>query len=619
MKNHEGSVMNKLGDISLRIKVPVLFAVLLLCLVGIPCFLMYKYYYDTFSNTLDKSLESAVDANAEEVSNLINSIVAGIGVVNDNENAYIANDTSTMSGIGRFLLSEEKKDQIGYLWELQLQLLDNKNNFNGIFEVIFKTKSTEIDYALIVEQEYMISKYLPMMKGDRISSGNSFYSGKGMEQEWYHQTIKMDGGIFWFGVDYDQEKLYLAKLLKYKDFRKAEYKVKDLGVILLGFDLSWIEDRINTNELTEGTTVYLVDNSGKVLYTVGSERHVAETDLTGLLKEMVSGERIYRNYEGVSYLVRKDDVGQGLNMLTLIPRYDVQKMTAQMVKIILIVMVTIIGLGILLVSLLSRYMLKPIIDLSWQMESGRMEPINEELGRKDEIGLLYLGYNQMQEKIQELLKETWDSAQRQKKVEVRALQAQINPHFILNTLSSVGCAALLCGQDQIASQLTTLSSIIHYNVRNPYALVSLREEIGIIQKYEEIQKINYSDIFQIHYVIASDCEEILVPKMIIQPLVENAIVHTKTVSGCRKITVVARMQDMKTLVIIVADSGKGADVDRINRYLRGECELDTARDSFGVRNVYERLRLIFGENGDLNYRTDLEGYTEAVITIKEGV
>jgi len=609
--------MKKLRDVSLRMKVPVIFAVLLMLLVGIPCFLMYEYYYDTFSVTLDKTLRNAMDSNAGEVSDLIDSITVGIDVVNDNEKAYITNDAGTMSSIGRFALSEEKPEEIGYLHQMQLQLVDKKENFRGLFDAIFKTKSTELESMLIIMQEYTVSKYLSVMYGDKIWSGSTFYSNKGLEQhDWYRKTLERDGEIYWFSVEYDRDKLYLAKLLKYQDYRNADYAVRNLGVVLLGFDLSWIEERIDTNELTEGTQIFLTDNMGNVLYTGGYGRKLSERDLANLVSETVSGETVYRNYDGTRYIIQKNDVGLGLNMFTLIPLYDVQQMTSQMVKVILIVMLAIIVLGVLLVGLLSKYLLRPIIHLSEQMEKGKIESIENGYVGKDEIGLLYWGYNQMQKKIQELIQETWDSAEKQKKVEIQALQAQINPHFILNTLSSIGCFALLSGQDQIASQLTKLSCVMHYNVRNPHAMVPLREELDIISKYEEIQKLNYSDNFHVEYLLSHACDDILVPKMIIQPLVENSIIHMRSVSGAGEITIVTRMQDAQTLVIIVADSGMGADIELINRYIRGECELDTAKDSFGVRNVYERLRLIFGENGDLSYRTDREGHTEAVITIK---
>ena len=609
--------MKKLRDVSLRMKVPVIFAVLLMLLVGIPCFLMYEYYYDTFSATLDKTLRNAMDSNAGEVSDLIDSITVGIDVVNDNENAYITDGTGTMSSIGRFALSEENPEEIGYLHQLQLQLVDNKENFRGLFDAIFKTKSAELESALIIMQEYTVSKYLSVMYGDKIWSGSTFYSNKGLEKhDWYRKTLERDGEIYWFSVEYDWDKLYLAKLLKYQDYRNAGYEVRDLGVVLLGFDLSWIEERIDTNELTEETRIFLTDSSGNILYTGGYGRELSERDLADLVSETVSGQTVYRNYDGTRYIIQKNDIGLGLNMFTLIPMYDVQQMTSQMVKIILIVMLAIIALGVLLVSVLSKYMLRPIIHLSEQMEKGRMESVENGYAGKDEIGLLYWGYNQMQKKIQELIQETWDSAEKQKKIEIQALQAQINPHFILNTLSSIGCYALLNGQDLIASQLTKLSCVMHYNVRNPHAMVSLREELDIIRKYEEIQKLNYSDNFRVQYMLSPVCEDILVPKMIIQPLVENSIIHMRSAAGRGEITIVTRMQDAQTLVIIVADSGTGADIERINHYIRGECELDTAKDSFGVRNVYERLRLIFGENGDLSYRTDREGQTEAVITIK---
>lgn len=114
-------------------------------------------------------------------------------------------------------------------------------------------------------------------------------------------------------------------------------------------------------------------------------------------------------------------------------------------------MVVVLLFGVLLMTLLSRWMMNPVVRLSNQMEKGVVEAVDASFMGKDEIGCLYRSYNSMQDKIQELIKQVWEQAEKQKNAEIHALQMQINPHFVFNTLSAVGGLALLTGWSCYAS------------------------------------------------------------------------------------------------------------------------------------------------------------------------
>ena len=118
----------------------------------------------------------------------------------------------------------------------------------------------------------------------------------------------------------------------------------------------------------------------------------------------------------------------------------------------------------------------------------------------------------------------------------------------------------------------------------------------MIKKYEEIQHFSFGNC--------------------IQPLVENTIIHSRDQNGEGFVTITGRLDEQKNLIICVPDGGVGVDTDQINRYIRGENVFEPDRQSFGIRNVYERLHLIYGDKGNLEYRHTVTGQTEAVITIK---
>ena len=244
--------------------------------------------------------------------------------------------------------------------------------------------------------------------------------------------------------------------------------------------------------------------------------------------------------------------------------------------------------------------------------------VDEEIRtRTDEIGTLYREYAVMQEKIQQLIGDVWREAEEKRKKEVMALQMQINPHFVFNTLGTFSCYALMNGQDDFAKQLSGLSSILRYYTRNPEKIVPLREEIAMIKQYEELQQMSRKDKLVFKYSIDKECENFMIPKLIIQPLVENAILHgVPKDESAYEIEISAALVRKNELLVVVRDSGKEADVEWINRYISGQCEREERRESFGVKNVYERLKLIFGENDSLLFRKDEYGRTMAVVRIR---
>ena len=183
------------------------------------------------------------------------------------------------------------------------------------------------------------------------------------------------------------------------------------------------------------------------------------------------------------------------------------------------------------------------------------------------------------------------------------MQAQINPHFVYNTLGTISCHALLSGQEAIAKQLNMLVQIMRYNTREPNGLVPLEKEIGIIRQYAQLQEMSGGGTVRFVYSIAPECATVLIPKLIIQPLVENCIIHGfDSVREDGRIEICAEMAGQGEIRISVTDNGQGGDMDAVNRYIHEEGAPDGAHDSLGVKNVYDRLRRVYGPAGGLQYR-----------------
>ena len=244
-----------------------------------------------------------------------------------------------------------------------------------------------------------------------------------------------------------------------------------------------------------------------------------------------------------------------------------------------------------------------------------LKPIGGYEGRTDEIGFLYRNYNQSLIYIQRLIEEIHVNMEKKNKAEIHALQIQINPHFIYNALGTIACSALLEGKDEIAEQITALSTIIRYNVKKPDELVCVKEELTMLHCYESIYQMSYKDRLQFSYNVDPLCMEIKIPKMLIQPLIENGIQHgVDFQDGAGQIFISITIEKYD-LFIRVANNGRTMNTEMFNKFIQALPPMNN-KESLGVRNVYDRIKLRFGDNGDLKYRINEAGHTEAVIIIR---
>lgn len=595
-------------DMGLRKKMSVLFCVLLLLLILAAGIFLSGYYHNVFQQYFQKNFSMAITTNANGIREIFRSVDNAMDVVCDNENAYITDSRKNVSTIAETLIYTNPREDGFNLWNM----VEERKVQEAMLEVLFYPAEV---HALLVPGEYPVAMYLEKWSG--FDSG--FYRDADMEAYgWYEKAMEKAGESYWFVDEASADKLFMAKLLRYQYFTWQEgYELRNLGVMVAGIDFAEIENRIDMSEMPDRAQLAILDEKGNILYTNREREGLLSRESLFAVWKSVGEETDYCGYEGKQYLVQKDRVAQGMELLTVIPVDDINRMSLQMLRILPVLLAVAFLVGIFFITLLSRTITAPIVRLAGQMERGLAEPVEERDLGNDEIGILYRGYNRMQEKSRQMLRDVWESAEKQKNAELQLLQAQINPHFVYNTLGTVSCHALLCGQEAIAKQLNRLVQIMRYNTREPNGLVPLEKEIGIIRQYEELQKMSGGGTVQFVYSIAPECSAVLIPKLIIQPLVENCIIHGfDSVREDGRIEICAEMAGAGEIQISVTDNGRGGDMEAVNRYIHGEGPADSAHDSLGVKNVYDRIRRVYGPAGGLEYCTGPWGGARAVITIR---
>ena len=204
--------------------------------------------------------------------------------------------------------------------------------------------------------------------------------------------------------------------------------------------------------------------------------------------------------------------------------------------------------------------------------------------------------NAMIDKINELLDQVTTEQIRLRKAEFELLQAQINPHFLYNTLDTIVWLAEAGDQKRVVSMVGNLSDFFRTSLNQGKDIISIREELAHVRSYLEIQQVRYQDILRYEITVPEDLYEYKIPKITIQPLVENALYHgIKNKRGQGTITVSGKRNE-NGFVLYVRDNGIGMTQERLKEVRAGIQKLSyTGKEIYGLYNVNERIRLNFGE------------------------
>lgn len=248
--------------------------------------------------------------------------------------------------------------------------------------------------------------------------------------------------------------------------------------------------------------------------------------------------------------------------------------------------------------------------------------------REDEIGFLNKTFNEMSREINHLVNWVYREQITRKEAELKALQSQINPHFLFNTLESINWMARLNNVPEISEAVTDLSDLLEASIGRDDRLITVEEEFGYADKYISIIKRRFGDKIEFKREILNGAGKVKIPRLLIQPLVENAVYHgIDRLRGKGEILLKAYIEDDR-LVIVVMDTGPGidsAELDALNRRLAMDNDtyfknLRTGtRHSIGIENVNRRIKLFYGDSYGLKIESEKGQYTRVIVSVPANV
>lgn len=274
---------------------------------------------------------------------------------------------------------------------------------------------------------------------------------------------------------------------------------------------------------------------------------------------------------------------------------------------VLITIISLVSVGLFI----SRNITKPVESLVQSMDSvkqGWLKRVSLDIPN-DEIGHLKNRYNNMLVEMNRLIDELVEKETAVQKAELEVLQEQIKPHFLYNTLDTIGYLALKNPREEVYDAIETLEMFYRRFLSKGSKEITVAEEVEIVGNYLKLQNLRYRGVFEDECTVDDAVKDVMVPKLILQPLVENALYHGVRLKGEKGIIKVHAYKQDEKLYISVYDSGVGMTKQQIKGLMHEETE------SFGLKKTIERIQTYYGVQDVYKIKSDVGYYCEIILKI----
>lgn len=435
-------------------------------------------------------------------------------------------------------------------------------------------------------------------------------------EEWFMNAVN-EKAIFHFSAPHNQSVSLNRDDVVISVSRSVEYTwngVKKTGVILIELNFRTLTDLADKTNLGEGGHILILNDDDSLIYYSGTidekgfseSLQIAIDNFLGGFRSRINNTEMYLNINTLIHTRWRIVTVSNVNEIAL----------ARQQILLILLFIFIIGFFITTVVslIISRRISRPLNELKktmFRVENGDFDIKVEVTGQK-EVVRLSRSFNSMLEEIRTLMKKVVSEQKDKRKTELKALQNQINPHFLYNTLDSIVWLAENQRSEDVITTVIALARFFRISISKGETYIPVKDEISHIKNYLTIQKIRYVDKFEYTFEVDQEIFDYKVMKLILQPIVENAIYHGVG-DETEHITIRAYKMD-KFLVFEVENTGYGITDERIEEIydiLKGT----HSQSSVGMRNVYLRLKLFYGEDADLKITSVLDEMTRIKLLI----
>lgn len=485
---------------------------------------------------------------------------------------------------------------------------------------------TTTDYT-IISQAYALNSD---MKGDVVGitlfdlAGNTVvgrepgvsYTGSIQNEAWFYQSILKEN-IFYFSSPHAQsiyqtnteEIISVSKMVSYK---KRGFLRQ--GVLLIELNFEVLTRLAELTNLGPNGHLLIIDEEDTLIYNSAPELDISQNIIYPFAVSKFFGSHPI-SVDGVAMMVNINTLDNTRwRIVTVNNVNSIPMAIATIWRLLLIIglisLVVTIGVSIGVSSRITRP-LKELRESMLKIEQGHFQTKLHISGQK-ELMVVAHAFNTMAEEIQVLMSRIVEEQRAKRKTELRSLQSQINPHFLYNTLDSIVWLAEHNRTEDVITMVTALARFFRISISRGKSIISVENEVAHITSYLVIQKIRYDQRFNYTIHIAPEIYPYSTMKLLLQPLVENAIEHG--VHDETEDIKVTGHQEGENLIFEVTNTGYGLTEDQIQKIDQAMRD-DETLEGIGMKNVYRRIKLYYGDEADLRITSEPDSHTTVTLII----
>ena len=404
--------------------------------------------------------------------------------------------------------------------------------------------------------------------------------------------------------------------------RRLNYEILEDDTVP-GWMLLSISSNLYKNVLVEyknGNEMYCMTSDGTIIASVNGLHSINSKIIHSIMNTTDNHAFLQKDLDGEnSFITYTKDAQSGIVIFEIIPTDTLDIDHSIILQTILFISLSCIGIGLLLSIIISNRLNKPISRLLHGIESISHGDFSYQpkIEGDDEIGSIGLYVNVMSSQIKSLMHSRVQNEKEKKNLEIRMLQAQINPHFLYNTLDSIRWMAVIQKNSGIVKMVTSLSSLYKNMAKGINEKITLEQELDFLNNYITIQKIRYMQLFDVEIDI-NDVRlyQAKIVKLTLQPIVENAIFNGIEPSGHSGMIRISAFTKDNTLFITIRDDGVGIPSEKISTILtKSEPTTSDTMNGIGLPNVAQRLKLVYGEEFGISIESELGTYTSITVSL----
>ena len=426
------------------------------------------------------------------------------------------------------------------------------------------------------------------------------------------EIYEANGSSLW-GITGEKNRICVAKAIL--DFDT----MKPAGYINIVYENSYLSDILADNSSKYSGASYVVNTHGRIM-VANKEGYVGENFPVKLSDLRASNTSRYDMFSSTqAFYFVGNEMPNGWSLVQTVSVKEFNKEMNHLIVLAAGIVLLVLGISLGFVWYVTSRIAYPAKEL---MESMKTLAKDNEYPRvkivsNDEIGMIGLEYNKMAENIETLIEKVYKMELTQKQAELEFLQMQINPHFLYNALDTISWMALAKGNMDVSEMTIALAELLRATIKKE-SFITLREEMNTVKDYLLIQQERFGDKISSEYFVEEDAYSCMVPNFILQPVIENAIIHglePKIEKG--KVSINISIQD-EFLTFLVEDNGVGMDETEILDLYK-KCRENNTKQSIGLKNVYRRLLLCYGEASMLKIESKKEQGTRISFLIPRNI